>query len=204
MAILAGSCSFTRYRIVEEVPRELLPEVPERLLKHAFRDIDDNADEQSFGWVCMDDMLDTEWRSAPPEKGSYFTFALRLDTRRIPAAVFKKYITMALKEEEAKAQEQGRKFVGRERKKELREQVRLKLMARTLPIPATFDVVWNIENHIIYFDSTRSAVREMFEELFTDTFELHLEPQTPFFLALHELGSEHESKLEALESAHFV
>lgn len=204
MAILAGSCSFTRYRIVEEVPRELLPEVPERLLKHAFKDIDDNADEQSFGWVCFDNMLDTQWHTAPPEKGNFFTFALRLDTRRIPAAVFKKYCTMAMQDEEAKVKEQGRKFVGRERKKELREQVRLKLMARTLPIPATFDVVWNIENHLIYFDSTRSAVREMFEELFTDSFDLHLEPQTPFFLALHELGSEHEAKLEALESAHFV
>ena len=49
-----------------------------------------------------------QWRSAPPEKGAYLAFALRLDTRRIPPAVLKKYVTIALREE-GRIKEQGKK-----------------------------------------------------------------------------------------------
>ena len=82
MAFISGSTSFTRYRIVEDVPDELWPKIPELLKKFAIKEIDQTADERSWGWVCFDDWLDTALRTAPPEKGAYLTFSLRLDTRR--------------------------------------------------------------------------------------------------------------------------
>lgn len=91
-----------------------------------------------------------QWRSAPPEKGAYLAFALRLDTRRIPPAVLKKYVTIALREEEGRIKEQGKKFIARDRKNELRDQVKLRLMGRFLPIPAVFDVAWATDTNIVY------------------------------------------------------
>ena len=95
MGILSASCSFTRFKITEPVPKELWMEIPAKLRQFAFQDIDDIAEERGWGWTSFEDMLDMQWRSAPPEKGAYLAFALRLDTRRIPPAVLKKYVTIA-------------------------------------------------------------------------------------------------------------
>ena len=76
MGILSASCSFTRFKITEPVPKELWMEIPAKLRQFAFQDIDDIAEERGWGWTSFEDMLDTQWRSAPPEKGAYLAFAL--------------------------------------------------------------------------------------------------------------------------------
>ena len=194
MGILSASCSFTRFKITEPVPKELWIEIPAKLRQFAFQDIDDIAEERGWGWTSFEDMLDTQWRSAPPEKGAYLAFALRLDTRRIPPAVLKKYVTIALREEEVRIKEQGKKFIARDRKNELRDQVKLRLMGRFLPIPAVFDVAWATETKLI----------ELFMNHFTLTFDLHLEPMTPYALAASMLDEKTLARLDALEPTSFV
>ena len=199
MGILSNSLSLTRYKIVGNVPDTLWPEIKARLLKFSFRDIDHTADERSFGWVCFDNMLDPARQTAPPEKGGYLAFALRLDTRRLPAAVLNKHFQLFLSDYMADLKKKGIQNISRQKKKELKEMVKAQLMAKILPVPAYFDVVWDIKKHIVYFASTKPRIMELFEELFARTFELHLEPQNPFFMALNILGEEQLSKLEALE-----
>jgi hypothetical protein len=199
MGILSTSLSLTRYKIAGNVPDALWPEIQTRLLKSSFRDIDNTADERSFGWVCFDNMLDPAWQTAPPEKGEYLTFALRLDTRRLPAAVLNKHFQLFLNDYMADLKQKGIETISRQKKKELKDMVRAQLMAKILPVPAYFDVVWDMGKNIVYFASTRPKILELFEELFARTFELHLEPQNPFFMALNILGEEQLSKLEALE-----
>lgn len=204
MSILSASLGLTRYRIIEEVPQELLSEIPEKLQQFCFVDIDATADERSFGWTNIDDMLDMNWTQSPPEKAEYFTFSLRLDTRRIPPAVLKKHNTIALNKELAHNKEQGKNFVSRDRKKEIKEQVTLRLRARTFPIPASFDVIWNPSVNRVYLTTTNAKVRALFEDYFALTFELHLEPLTPFFQAMEVMGEDAAPKLENLEPTIFV
>jgi DNA recombination-dependent growth factor C len=204
VGFISASATFTRYRLLEEVPESLWAEIPDRLKRNAFMDIDDTADERSFGWVCFDDMLDTQWATAPPEKGHYLTFGLRLDTRRMSAAVVKKHFQIALNQEMDRIREQGKKFVSRDRKKELKEQVTLRLRARTLPVPAQFDVVWNIQDNIVYLASTQSKLRSLFEDMFTLTFDLHLEPLTPYYKAVELLGEDRAKALDDIEAEHFA
>lgn len=204
MSILSASLGLTRYRIIEDVPNELLQQVPEKLTQFCMVDIDATADERSFGWTNVDDMLDMNWTQSPPEKGEYFTFKLRLDTRRIPPAVLKKHYTIALNKELEHNKEQGKNFVSRDRKREIKEQVTLKLRARSLPIPAVFDVIWNPSANRVYLDTTNAKVRSLFEDHFTLTFDLHLEPLTPFFMAMEELGEEAAPRLENLDPTIFV
>ena len=108
---------------------------------------------------------------------------MRLDTRRVPPAVIKKYLAISLKKEEAINQEQGKKSISRDRKKELREQVMLKLRMRFLPIPAEFQVIWNTATGVVFFSSTQGKMIDLFQEHFSKTFELDLEPITPYELA---------------------
>lgn len=204
MSFLNASTSFTRFRIIDPIPSTLWPTVQEKLRQFAFHDIDDIPEERAFGWVCFDDMLDNEWITAPPDKGEFLVFSLRLDTRRIPAAVLKKHTMIALRDEEARNKEQGKKFISRERKKELREQVKLQLRSRFLPIPAEFNVVWSTPTGMVYLASTQPKICDMFMELFTTTFDLHLEPMTPYQLAAAHLDESALARLDIIEPTQFA
>jgi DNA recombination-dependent growth factor C len=204
MGFLSASASFTRYRPTGEVPGTLWNDIPDLLQQFAFQEIERSNAERGFGWVCFEDFLDTEWHTAPPSKGEFIAFALRLDTRRIPPAVFKKHYQLALAELQETMQQKGQKYVTRSQKQELKEQVKLRLLSQTLPIPAVFDVVWNTASNRIYFCSIQAKVRTLFEELFAETFGLQLEPLTPFALAQAQLGSEPAQQLEEYEPGVFV
>lgn len=204
MGFLSASTSCVRYRILDDIPKGLWPRAGELLQQHSFQDIDQSSEERSFGWVSFDNMLDNAFVSAPLYKGEYLAFALRVDTRRISPAVFKKHYQLALEDLSAKLKEQGKKFIGREQKQELRDQVRQRLMGRTLPIPAVFDVIWNPSTNRVLFASTQEKMRLLFEDLFTLTFELHLEPLTPFYLAWERLTPEQRPLLNNYEPALFI
>ncbi|MDR2162079.1 MAG: recombination-associated protein RdgC [Desulfovibrio sp.] len=202
MSFTKTSTSFTRYRLAEPVPASLWPEVPDRLRRFAFQDIDDLPEERSFGWTAFEDMLDTLWHRHPADKGAYLAFSLRLDTRRVPPGVIKKHVAVALRKEEDALHAQGKKFIARERKKEIREQVVLRLRQRFLPIPAQFEVVWNTAASTLLFTSTQQKMRDMFEELFVRTFDLHLTSLTPYELAAGLLPD--AVPLELLEPTRFA
>lgn len=204
MSFLKSSTSFTRFRIVDEIPADLWAAVPEKLRQFAFQDIDEIPEERSFGWVNFDDMLDTAWRLSPPEKAEYLVFSLRVDTRRIPPAVLRKHTRIALQEEEQRIREFGKKFVARERKKEIAEQVKLRLRGRFLPIPSEFQVVWNTQTAKIYLASTQGKLIELFQDLFTRTFDLHIEQMLPYGLALSLLGEDVSSRLDEVEATRFL
>ncbi len=204
MGFAGASCAFTRYRVMEQVPAELWPQITDRLRRFVFQDIDAIPEERSFGWTSFEDMLDIEWTSAPPEKGAYLVFSLRLETRRIPPAVIKKHLALALREEQRRMQEQGKQFISRERKKELKEQVRLRMMKHFLPVPAVFEVIWATDTGIVLFASTQRKMLDMFEDLFTRTFELALEQLTPYGLAARLLSEKELDRLDELEPTSFA
>lgn len=184
MGILSASNTITRFRLLDEVPQELWSSIPDSLKKNALQDIDNTPEVRSLGWVTFEHLLDTKWESAPPEKGEYIAFSLRIDTRRIPAAVFNKHFLLAMEEENRLIKEQGKQVVSRERRAEIREIVKLRLMVKTLPTPVVFDVVWATGINIIYFASTQGTVIELFTDLFLQTFGLHLETLTPLALGI--------------------
>ncbi len=203
MGFMNAGCSFTRFRLVDPVPQELWLQIPEKLKQFCFKDIDELPEERSFGWTSFEDMLDTNWNTAPPEKGAYIVFSLRLDTRRIPAAVIKKYLRLALDEEKTRLATQGKTFIGSERKKELKEQVLLKLRMRFLPVPAEFNVLWATDTGTLWFASTQRKMIDMFTDLFVRTFDLNIEQMTPYNLAISIMGDEMADKLDHLEATRF-
>ncbi len=204
MGLLSATCSFTRFRIEDAIPKELWLEIPDRLKQFAFQDIDETAEERAFGWTCFEDMLDMHWHTAHPEKGAYLVFSLRLDTRRVPAGVIKKHFALALKKEKQDNAAQNKQFISRERKKELKEQVVLRLRRHFLPVPAEFNVVWAKDSNVVWFASTQGKMVEMFTEYFTRTFDLHLEQMTPYGLAMQVLDENQLAQLDKLEPTHFA
>ena len=201
MGFLASSCSFTRFRIIDPVPDDLWAEIPQLLKNGAFLDIDDTTEDQADGWVSFDDYLDTAWQAGPPQIGAYIAFSLRVDTRRIPAGVLRKHLVLALKREKAENEKNGKKFISRERRKELKELVQISLRRRFLPVPGEFNVIWNTANNEIWFASTQEKMIELFVQRFLDTFKLHIEQLTPPDLALSILGKDAEEAVHDADQA---
>ena len=204
MGFANSTCSFTRFRILDPMPDALWPQIPDKLKQFAFRDIDDIPEMQAQGWVCFEDMLDSEWAVAPPQKGAYIVFSLRLDMRRIPAGVVKKHLALALRQKKERMREQNKTFISRERKKELKEQVMLRLRQRFLPVPGEFNVLWATDKNEVWFASTQNKMIDLFMEEFLKTFELHLEQLTPYTLAASMLDEESLIRLDQLEATQFA
>ena len=192
MPILKGSITLSRFKV------ERLPEnIPALLRQFAFVPIDDIAEERAFGWTNFDDILDTEWKKSVPEKEPYIVFSLRLDTRRIAPATLAKERKIALEAELERIRTLGKKFIARDRKKEIAEQVRLRLLAKTIPTPACFEVVWNSATNLIWLGSASRKIQDMFCELFARTFEV-----TPTLLTPYEMAADFlpEDRLEELNN----
>lgn len=204
MGFASSTCSFTRFRILDPVPGTLWPQIPDKLKQFAFRDIDDLPEMQSQGWVSFEDMLDAEWAAAPPQKGACIVFSLRLDMRRIPAGVVKKHLALTLRQEKEHMREQNKTFISRERKKELKEQVMLRLRQRFLPVPGEFNVLWATDKNEVWFASTQNKMIDLFMKEFLKTFELHLEQLTPYILAASMLDEESLIRLDQLEATQFA
>ena len=204
MGFLNASSSFTRFSIVDPVPEQLWADIPDLLKKGALLDIDELPEMEAKGWTCFDDYLDTQWVTASPHKGEYLAFTLRIDTRRIPAGVIRKHVTLALKKEKLANLAQGKTYISKERKKEIKEQVPLRLRQRFLPVPAEINVVWSIRKNEVWLASVQNKVIELFMQLFLDTFQLHLQQLTPSALAIQLMGEGQVETIDRIEATVFA
>jgi hypothetical protein len=204
MGFAGNTSSFTRFRVLDPVPQSLWQQLPDRLRKYAFRDIDATQDMSSCGWVSFENMLDSAWSGSPPQKADYALFSLRLDRRRIPAGVVKKHTLLALVEETERLRQQNKNFISRERKREIRELVLARLRTRFLPVPGEFNVLWLTARSEVWFASTQETMINLFLEEFLKTFELHLEQLTPYNLASAVLNEDCLARLDHLEPTRFA
>ena len=132
-------------------------------------------DEKAVGFAPLTDPyadFDTGWKSHP-DIGEYTAFCLRIDTKRIPGAVMKKQFRDALEKEKAIIREQGKQFVSRERKKELKEQIKIRLLAKTEPVPAAYEVVMS-RSGTVFLGSNSNTVIDIFQKCFADYFKCDL------------------------------
>jgi DNA recombination-dependent growth factor C len=182
MGLLTNSASFVRFSVEGEPPADIWNFVAERIAGHAFRDIDDNYDERSVGWVSPLNMFDSEFASSPYAVGDYVVLSLRIDERKVPPAALKKF---AMKEEDRIKRERQIPKLSRDHRNEIKDSVRLMLLKRAVPIPAVYDLAWSLaDNTVLFFSTSQKAIGEV-EEFFKESFDLHLMLQIPYLTAGH-------------------
>ncbi len=198
MGIFSKSLSFTRYFVRGEVPADFYSWVDERLQAFQFREIDETVDEKAWGWVALDNLLQTSCEGGQAHKGEYLAFSLRVDTRKVPAGVFRKHYLLA---ERAVLEQQKFRRLSRTQKVELKKTVLQDLLRRQMPQPGLFDVVWHPGHQRLWLFATSPKIREIFETLFRETFEMDLFLLFPYTLAQDLLDPALQDKLELLEPA---
>ena len=91
MGLLSSSANFVRYSVHGELPANFWDFAAERIAAFSFRDIDDNFEERSIGWVAVNNMFDSEFAYASYAAGDYIVLSLRIDERKVSPAVLKKF-----------------------------------------------------------------------------------------------------------------
>ncbi len=201
MGLLSNSASFVRYTVEGEMPENFWDFAAERIAQHVFRDIDDNFEEFGVGWVSVANLFDTEFAYASYAAGDYIALSMRCDERKISAAAVRKF---CLKEEERLKKEKQLPKISRGQKLEIKENVKIMLMKKAVPLASTYDICWNLAEQTLYFFAINQAAQALLEDLFKATFDLHLVLQIPYLTAAHLLGPEEEKALANLTPTIFV
>ena len=197
MGILSNSVSICQFQVAGDLPEGNIFEwIGECLDKHAFTNIENCADELSIGWVRTDDYQSSDFSvSQPFRRDHYVSFTLRRDQRRIPTPLLKAYQLIA--EQEFLDANPGFFRVPKQKREDIRDAVRLSLLARTLPSPAMYDAVWDTRNGLVTLASLSSKIIDIFETEFKKSFPgLRLLMIHPFARALRITPEELRENLE--------
>ncbi|MCM2359442.1 MAG: recombination-associated protein RdgC [Geobacteraceae bacterium] len=170
MGILSNSVSICQFLVVGDIPAaDLFSWASGHLGQHGFRPIDQGIEELSVGWVHTGNHRESSF-AAPADfwHDHYLAFSLRQDRRRLPAALLKAYYQVA--EHEYLAANPGLRWVPKQKKQELRDNVRAALLAKTLPVPTVHDAVWDTRTGLLTFTSLAAAVLDTFDSQFRKSF----------------------------------
>ncbi|MDH5299714.1 MAG: recombination-associated protein RdgC [Desulfobulbaceae bacterium] len=201
MGLLSSSASFVRYAVEGPLPENFWEFAAERIASFSFRDIDDTYDESSTGWVSVMNMFDSSFTYASYAVADYVVLTLRIDERKISNAALKKFTA---KEEERIKQERQVPKLARNHRLEIKENMKLMLTKRAVPIPSVYDLCWNLSEGTLLFFSTNKKAQELVAEYFKQTFGLQLVLQIPYITAGHLLDPQSQEQLANLTPSIFV
>lgn len=195
MGLLSASSTFVRYAVEGELPGNFLDFAAERIALNAFRDIDDNYEERSVGWVSVLSMFDSSFEYASFVAGDNIALTMRIDERKVAPKVLKKF---CLKEEERIKKDRQIPKLSRNQKLEIKENMQLMLLKKAVPVPSTYDLSWNLSEATLLFFSTSMKAQSELEDFFKKTFDLSLVLQIPYLTAEHLLKNEDHDTLARL------
>jgi DNA recombination-dependent growth factor C len=201
MGFLSGSASFVRFSVEGKLPASFWDFVAERVAAHSFRDIDDTLDEYSIGWVSVANMFDAGFAYGSYAAGDNVVLSMRVDERKVSPAVLKKCV---LKEEERVKAERQLPRLSRSARMEIKERIRAELVRKSVPVPAVYEVCWNLADSTLLFFSTSRKAAVLLEELFKETFGLTLVLQVPWLTAEHLADAETRRRMDGLRPAILV
>jgi hypothetical protein len=201
MGLLSGSASYVRFSVEGQPPENFWDYVAERVALFSFKDIDDNYEENSLGWVSLLNMFDSDFSFGSYANGNFVTLSLRFDERKVSPVILKKFVQ---KEEERIKKEKQIQKINRSLRVEIKERIRSDLLKKAIPLPSVWDLCWNIADSTLLFFSTNKKAHSLLEDHFKKTFDLTLIQQVPFITGQHLLDSEGVENLKNITSDLFV
>ncbi|MDX2495940.1 MAG: recombination-associated protein RdgC [Desulfuromusa sp.] len=202
MGFLATSASVCYFQVTGSLnPQEKFQDLQEKLAAEGFRSIEQSSDELSTGWVQLDNYdcsdftsLNSCWRD------HHLCFSLRQDRRRIPAALLKRHVIQL--REKFLAEQPTLNYVPKGEKEQILDQARSSLLARTLPTPSFYDVIWDTDQQLLRFCSLGQNTIDSFQGLFHQTFPgLRLQLFHPLARATQILSEELRESLQQANKA---
>ena len=178
MSLLQGTLSLRRFLVLGPFPAE--EDLLEGLRQDQFRPFEDGVEEERVGWC--------DWRNpliTPPEaewvtQERFAIFALRLDTRRVPALLLKAHVDLRL---QRLMKEKDLAFIGKEARISLQDEVKVELLKKVLPTPKVVEVAWDLKGGVLWTTAGASKTQSALTGLFMKSFGCELQPLAPLLLA---------------------
>jgi Putative exonuclease, RdgC len=172
MGFFTGRVSFLRYQVDGLAPELFGPQQVERLADHAMGKLPAaDKDGVEVGWVAGDDILDTGFDLAKNVVNDALHFALRVDTRKLPADLLRAYARAEL-QALAAANPSGRPST--KQKKEAKEAARERLEAEAQDGRFTrrkaYPVLWDRLSNGLLVGTQSLSVIDRLLGLFKDTY----------------------------------
>lgn len=189
--------SFVKFHVPEAAVADFWTFVDEGLKAGAFKECEPNQ-EKSNGFASWDDAFDADFNKNVYHIGEYVCFNFRQDVRKVSKVLLKKFV----KEQIEKYKEQNGHYPKKAQRLEIHENVYNALMARTLPQPSSYGVIWNPGAKWMILGATNTGLIEAFLEKFESVFKMYPKPLFHANFALEELGLNDQQKtlLNALVS----
>jgi len=202
MGFLSRTTPLSQYNVVGDLPpSDHAGFIADGLSRLPFRPIDGTLDDSSAGWVTVHDHTISDF--SLPARFWYdgrALFTLRVDQRKIPASLFRYYLSAA--EQEFLTAHPGLRRVPKKKRDDLKDAVRLALLAKTLPAPSTVDLLWDTDRRTLSLTTLSPRVAEWVEKSFRRSFpDLRLVPVTPYHRALSLLPEPRSSRFAHLNRA---
>src|SRR5262245_1917116 len=160
MGLLSASTSVVRF--VAVAPARFEREAIARAVtRHVFRDPEPDAGDprETWGWVPLHDPLGERFVPADLFFHHYLVLGFRYDKRLVPPKLL---LVEGRRPEAERKGKRGVERLGRAERREIKDEVAARLLARALPSPRLFDCVWNLEVGRVYFSGKLRAAREAF------------------------------------------
>jgi hypothetical protein len=203
VGVLSASSSVVR--LIAAPPTRIRREaLAAAVSRRAFREPELEAGDrrEASGWVGIHDPLVTELGPADLFFQHWLVVGFRWDRRVVPPKLL--WIERRRLEAERRA-ERGVERLSAPERKEIRDEVTQRLMARALPVPRLFDCIWNLETGHVYFTGKVRAARDAFAECFRQTFGVAPVPLIPYLAAEHVgLDARQVEALWAVEPASLI
>lgn len=180
MGILSSSVSITQYRVEGKLQEPILETVLKGLKKQSVEEIDNESSDKAIGWACFNDPFSTDFDRTPFLIGTHIVFSMRIDKKSIPAKIVQKHYALEIKK---RLKKNGREFLSKTEKKEIKDHVLHILNLRIPATPNIYDLIWNYESHTLWFFSNLKGANEELETLFSRSFNLKLIRLFPYTMA---------------------
>jgi hypothetical protein len=168
MGAYGKTVNFTQFQIDTENGKEPDEHFVSQCLKDfSFTGFTSDMDEQTSGWVELDDYSETGFNRV--KRDHLFAFAYRKDVRKIPASIMRMHV--GKKEREFLRQNPTYSRVPKAQKEQIRDDIRSVLLPRALPNAAVIDVLWDQRTNILTAYSTSLSHLDDLAAWFRETFK---------------------------------
>jgi DNA recombination-dependent growth factor C len=178
MSLLQGSVSLKRFMVLGPVPA--LEDLQAGLEQDQFRPFQDGLEEERMGWCDWRNPLitppDPDWVS----QERFAVFALRIDTRRVPATLLRAHVDLRAQQ---LLKEKDLAFLGKEARISLQDEIKVELLRKVLPVPKVVEVAWDLKGGLLWTTAASAKAQGALSSLFMKSFGCEVHPLVPLVLA---------------------
>lgn len=196
MLVGRGALSFRCYAVSGKHPQPSDDKILEKLDAFAFTGLGAGEEGSVVGWVGPEHLFDGAFTADKVCRDPYAVFALRVDTRKVPGPLLAAHTAVEVAQV---LEAEGLEKLSGARKRELKQEVKRRLLAELPPQQRAYGVFWNLKGRRICLQTTSKTVNEHFRAFFERCFDLSLEPALPGLAAAS--FAKEQGVLEALQDA---